>query len=145
MNKNLHAPQNVINGTYGELWIDDTYIAAVQGVEIKVGMTKGDITYPRDLWAYKKVTALEGTGKVSVQKVTSLGYNLMHKELSQGKTPVFKILSKLADPDALGAERVVIKNVTFNDLTLAKFDHGELAEEELDFDFAGYEVYDSID
>lgn len=141
----VHAPENVINGSYGEIWIDDDYYAAVQSFEINVEMTKGDVKYPRDLWGYKKVTELAGTGSVTLQKVTSSGYNLMHNKISQGKTPVFKILAKLADPDAFGVERIMVKNVTFNSMPLMNFSHAELGEETLDFDFAGYEVYDSIE
>lgn len=141
----LHGPENVINGTYGEIWIDDDYFGAVQGFEANVDITKGDVNFPRDLWGHKKVTALAGTGNVTLQKVTSTGFNLMHNKLSQGKTPVFKILGKLADPDAWGVERVMIKEVTFNTMSLLNFAHGELGEETLDFDFAGYEMYDSIE
>lgn len=40
-------------------------------------------------------------------------------EIKEGRTPEFTIIGKLADPDALGAERVVLKGVTFTELTLA--------------------------
>ena len=47
--------EQVINGTFGEVWIDDTYLATLTKFEAKVAMTNGDILRPRDIWKGKKL------------------------------------------------------------------------------------------
>lgn len=134
----------VINGTYGEIWVNNTYLATLKKFSAKVKLNYGDVVRPRDLWKGKKLIELEGEGELTVDKYDSLGINLMHDALSRGTTPDIKIMSKLDDPGAIGAERIVIKNVTFNELTLADFEHAKTLEESLSFSFRHYELYDAI-
>ncbi|MET3616729.1 hypothetical protein ABID14_000349 [Peptoniphilus olsenii] len=137
--------EQIINGTYGEVWIDDEYLATLKKFECKVAMSYADVVRPRDLWKGKKLLELEGTGSVVVGKYSSLGLRLMHDKLMAGRTPVVKIMGKLDDPTALGAERIIIKNVTFTELTLFDFEHAKDTEESLPFNFRHYELYDLIE
>ena len=137
--------EQVINGTFGEVWIDDTYLATLTKFEAKVAMTNGDILRPRDLWKGKKLLELEGSGSLTMGKYSSIGIQLMHTKLSQGRTPVVKIMGKLDDTTALGAERIMLKNVTFSELTLFDFEHAKALEETIPFNFRHYELYDFIE
>lgn len=137
--------EQIINGTYGEVWIDDTYLATLKKFDAKVTMNYADVVRPRDLWKGKKLLELEGSGSVTVGKYSSLGLRLMHEKLSAGRTPVVKIMGKLDDPTALGAERIMIKNVTFTEMTLFDFEHAKDLEETLPFNFRHYELYDFIE
>lgn len=56
----------------------------------------------------------------------------------------FTVISKLADPDSYGAERVVVKNVSLDDLTLADWEVGAVGKTEVPFTFTDYEYLDSI-
>ena len=56
----------------------------------------------------------------------------------------FTLISKLADPDAFGAERVSISGVQFDDLTLFDWEAQKPLETETTFTFTGYEYLDEI-
>lgn len=38
-----HAPEKTINGTFGEVWIDDYYAAETTGLEAKVTLEKTEV------------------------------------------------------------------------------------------------------
>ena len=57
----------------------------------------------------------------------------------------FTIISKLADPDAYGAERIAIYGVSFDDLTLFDWEAQTPGEVEHPFTFTTYEYLDQIE
>lgn len=136
--------EKVINGTYGSIWIDDIYICALKKFSAKVKIDYGDVVRPRDMWDGRKATKYSGEGELTTEKIDSLGLDLMHDAISKGKTPICKILGELADPDAFGAERVMFKNVTFDEMNIFDFEHAKLGEDNLKFKFRHYELYDRI-
>jgi hypothetical protein len=140
-----YAPEKVINGTYGELWIDDDYMAETTGLEAKVTLEKTEVNQAGTLAKGQKVTGIEGKGTIKLNKVTSYFAKKLSDSIKQGKTPVCTIISKLADPDALGVERVKITGVTFDELTLADWEVKKLAEESVPFTFTGWDFLDTID
>lgn len=137
--------RQIINGTFGEIWVNNEYIATLKNFEAKVNITYGEVTRPRDLWDGKKMLKLDGQGSFTLQKYSSLAIRLMHEKLKKGEVPQVKIMGKLDDPSALGAERIVFKNVTFNSFTLLAFEHAKENEEALDFNYRHYELYDFIE
>jgi len=64
--------------------------------------------------------------------------------VKNGVVPDINIVGKLADPDAYGAERVAINEVTFNEFTLMQFEQKTVLTEELPFNFADYDLVDLI-
>lgn len=142
---NSYNPENVINGTYGEAWIDGDYVAEITALDAKVTLTKSDINMCRQLAKKSKVTGLEGKGTLKLNKVTSRMAIKISDNIRQGKQTVCTIISKLADPDALGAERVAIKDVTFDELTLASWEAKKNGEESIPFTFSDWEFLDLIE
>lgn len=139
-----YKPEQVINGTYGEVWINGEYVAEVTGLEAKVTLEKAEVNMVRKLGKGYKVTGYEGKGTLKLNKVTSRFIKLMNDNIKQGKQTVCTIISKLADPDALGAERIVIKDATFDELTLANWEAKKNGEEEVNFTFSEWDVLDLI-
>lgn len=137
--------QEVFSGTFGELWIDDEYLASLKKFNAKVDLSYSDIVKPRDLWKNYKLTEMEGSGEIVIQSFKSTGKNIMAKKLKEGKMPVCKLVGKLDDPDARGAERIVIKDVVFTTLTLLDFEHGNIVEETLPFKFSDFEPIDLVE
>ena len=68
----------------------------------------------------------------------------MGEAAKTGVIPDIELIGKLADPDAYGSERVSISEVTFNSMTLMKFEKKTKMEEELPFNFADYDFLDKI-
>ncbi|MDR7001561.1 hypothetical protein J2Y67_004034 [Neobacillus niacini] len=96
-------------------------------------------------WTGHKVTSIKGSGTISGYKITSDFTSLIGSVASdRGKPYVTSIILKLDDPEAYGAERVMLKGVQFDQIPLSKFEVGSLVEEELPFTFSGYDLLDKI-
>ena len=53
------------------------------------------------------------------------------------------LVSKLDDPDAVGSERVMLKNVIIDSVDLINWELGKLGEEDYKFTFDDYELLDA--
>lgn len=137
--------KQVINGTYGEAWLDSTYVSSVIGLEALVEIEYEDVNRPRKLGTAKKMLGYDGTGTLKFNKVNSLGMKEVSDALKAGRQPTFTIMSKLEDPDALGAERVVLEGVTFNQLNLINWEAKTIIEEEMPFNFEDWDTLDRIE
>lgn len=139
-----YKPEQVINGTWGEVWIDGEYMAEVISFKAEVDIQYADINMTRRLAKAKKMTGYEGKGEVKLNKVTSEMSKKMSDNLKQGKQTVCTIISKLDDPNAIGAERIVVKDATFEKLTLADWEAKKNGEEALPFSFTDWDFLDLI-
>lgn len=136
--------KRVINGTWGEVWMDGDKVSEATAVQAKVTLTKADVNFCRDLWKRSKVTGMEGKGTLKMHKVSSRMIIKMQDNVKQGKETVCTLVVKLADPDAFGTERIVLKNVCFDELTLMDFEVKKNIEETIPFTFSGWETLDLI-
>lgn len=134
----------VINGTWGELWIDGVYMAEVLSLQAKVSLEKSDVKQTRRLGTGKKVTGISGTGTIKMNKVTSYFIEKLSDNLKNGKTTTATIKSKLADPDAFGTEEVELYGCTFDELTLADWEAGKNGEESVPFTFSDWKITSTI-
>ena len=91
-----------------------------------------------------KVMGLSGTGSLKLHKVNSRMGQLLGEAMKKGTDPRFTIVTKLDDPDAYGAERVSLSNVSFDDLTLVDFEAKQLGKVECPFTFEDFEYLDMI-
>lgn len=139
-----YRPDNVISGTWGELWLDDEYMAEIMSFKAEIGIKYSDIQMARKLINGKKMTNLDLTGEVKFHKVSSSVSSKISASLKNGKTPSFKIISKLDDPDALGAERIVCYGCKFDKAILADWEVGKEGEESYSFTFEDWEYLDKI-
>ena len=134
-----------INGSYGEVWHEGVWLTNVQSAEATVEIDKEEIKRSGTRWVGHKVTSLTGSGTISGYKITSEFIQLIGSVATdKGKPYVTSIILKLADPEAYGAERVMLKGVQFDQIPLGKFEVGSLVEEELPFTFSGYDLLDKI-
>ena len=140
-----YAPEKTINGTFGELWIDDYYLAEVTGLEAKVSLEKTEVNQTGSLAKGYKITGIDCKGTIKLNKVTSYFINLLSENTKAGKTTSCTIISKLADPDASGVERIKLTGCTFDELSLANWEAKKLGEESIPFSFTGWEILDKID
>ncbi|RYD01642.1 phage portal protein [Desulforamulus aquiferis] len=126
----------VIHGSYGQVFINGVWQTHINHLEAKVAMQKKELNLSGDDWVRHKKGPKKGSGTMSGFKVTSA-------MLQQGFDK-FEIVSKLADPEAYGFERVRLKNVMADELQLANWTAGEEVTEEVAFTFEGYELLDPI-
>ena len=98
----------VINGTFGDAWVDDDYLGEIISGKAEVEVTYSDISRARHLINGKKMTKAEGKGSVKLHHVRTNIAKKMSDAIKSGRTLSVKIIMRLEDPDALGAERVVL-------------------------------------
>ncbi len=186
-----YTADRVINGTFGEVWVDNDYMAEVIGLEAKIKLDTSDVNMTRTLEKGTKVTGISGSGTLKLNKVSSyfinkIAANLKEKldtsdvnmtrtlekgtkvtgisgsgtlklnkvssyfinkiaaNLKEGKATRATIISKLEDPEALGAERIALNNCVFTELTLADWEAAKLGEESIPFTFSSFDILESI-
>ena len=137
-----YTAQQVMNGTWGELWIDGEYMAEVTAFEAKVSLDKTDVNMTRRLAKAQKVTGFSCGGSLTMNKVSSFFIRKLNEDMKRGRQTVCTIISKLDDPDAIGAERVVIKDAVFDELVLANWSAKTLGEEQVNFTFSDWDLLD---
>ena len=139
-----YTANQVINGTFGEVWFDDDYLAEVVSGQAKVSLTYDDVKRARCLMVAKKLIKAEGKGSIKLNHVRSNIVKKTSYTIKSGKTPSCKIIMKLEDPDALGAERIVLYGCKLDELTLMDWENGKITEETLSFTYESYELLDVI-
>lgn len=137
----INASQAML-GTFGEVWLDDDYMAEANKLRAEVKVSYDDVRMARKLMVGKKMTQLEGEGEIKLVKVSSYLAKKISDKLKAGQTPSFKIISKLKDPDAIGAERVVLYGCKFEKATLADWEHGNIGAESYSFTFEDWDLLD---
>lgn len=140
----MDKASRVMSGTWGEVWLDGDKVSEAYGVQAKISYDKEDIPICRQMGTDVKVTGYKGTGSLRLYKTTSRMAVAIGENIRNGKDVRFTIISKLKDPDAYGAERVAIRNVSFDDLTLADWEAKTAGKVECPFTFTDYEFLDVV-
>lgn len=139
----MDSAKRVINGTWGELWVDGEHIAEAKAAQAKFTHTKNDVDMCGQMATDTKIVATKGTGSVTIYKVRSRWLDFVNDVLA-GRDRRVTIISKLADPDAYGAERMAISNVSFDEATLFDWKAKTLGESTIPFTFTQLELIDFI-
>jgi hypothetical protein len=92
-----------------------------------------------------KVTGIECKGTIKFLKVSSRMIQKINSNLMNGKDTTWVIVSKLADPDAWGSERISINDAKFDQLNLINWEAGKNGEESYPFTFTSWTLLDTID
>lgn len=92
----------------------------------------------------KKLKKMEGKGSLKMYHVRSNIAKRMSDALKQGRTLSVKIIMRLEDPDAYGAERVALYGCKFGKATLMDWEAGKETEDSYDFTFEDWEFLDFI-
>lgn len=132
--------QQVMSGTQGEIWIDGKYMAEVTAFNAEVKLVKEEVNQVKTMFKQYKITGCEGTGNVKMNHVSSYFINLMADNIRNARQTVVTIRVKLDDPDAVGREEVIIRDATFDKLTLMDWEAKKLTEDDYDFTFTDFEV-----
>lgn len=129
--------KRVINGSFGQLWWDGDLVFELSSFNAKATANREKVQMAGSLDEDSKITSLTGEGTFKVNKVFSRGLKALLDAWKKGQDPRSELMGKLKDPDTLngGAERVVIDNVWFNELTLMDFESGKIGETEYPFGF----------
>ena len=144
MARRLDSARRVINGTYGEVWVDGGKVAGCTACQLKVAKNKETVNLCGQFMDDSKATSGSGTGSLTLYKVDS-GFIRRQQGLQDGEDVRGTVTSKLRDPDSYGAERVAAYNVSFDDLTLADWQAATVGTVTAPFTFSRYELVDMIE
>ena len=143
MAKSNFSAKRIPNGTYGSVWMDGERLAECYGCQAKVEVSVDTINLPGEFMEHQKPTSGRGTGSLMLYKVDS-GMLRRLESIQNGVIPEGTVVSKLADPDSAGAERIAYYGVQFSDLTLADWQAAASGKVTAPFTFTGYELLDAI-
>lgn len=127
-------------GTWGQVWVDGELLSEATKFRAEVNINYEDVTMTRNLMTGKKITGLEGEGEITLHKVSSFVMNKVAADIKKGIVPDITIESSMLDPAGIGEERIAVKHVKFEKVTLADWEHGNLGEENYSFTFSDYEI-----
>ena len=134
----------IINGAYGQVFFGDEEVAEMKAFQAKLEFQKEEIKIAGQMATDTKLMGYSGKGSLQLHKDNSRMVKTLLNEIKAGKDPRFTLIGKLADPNSDGAERIAIKNVSFDDLTLFDFEVGAVGVTECPFSFTDMEVMDLI-
>lgn len=137
--------KRVFFGTFGEMWLDGEKLGEVEELKATIKATKLEVKMSRHLGKAYKVVGWEGSGSFKLHKVSSFMIEKLAPNLKEGKQVLVNIVSKMSDPDAVGTERVSLKNCLIDSVDLVNWSVGKLSEESYNFTFEDYDVLQSAD
>lgn len=140
----MSIPGNrVMSGTWGQVWVNGELWAELSAFQAKYAYSKSDINICGQMETDTKVAAVKGTGSITVHKVFTRN-STRSDQILEGKDVRATIVAALDDPDAYGAERVALYNVSFDDETIADFTAGSPGKTTHPFTFTRREWLDRV-
>lgn len=143
--RKLISAKRVISGSKGKMYLDGEYVAGVISLSAKVTANKDDVYLDNTLMIDQKVISLKGTGSVELEKISSFMQKKIGEAMREGRDVRFTILSDLNDPDAYGAERVELRNVSFDEVDLINWGKGKKTTNTHPFTFSDWDLIDEIE
>lgn len=137
--------EKVISGTFGEAWLNGKYVAEVLALEAKLEIEKEDVPLSGKFVTDSKFMGYKGSGTLRMHKANSRMIKELSDSLKQGINPRLQIMSRVADPSAGGAEIIVIKDASFNDLSLINWELKKKGEIEAPFTFTDWKIEAAIE
>lgn len=142
--KRSYRPEQVFNGSWGEVWFDGEYLAQVVSCKIEINFKKTAIPRVQNLVAGQKITGLEPKGELKLQHINSYVMNKVNAAVKAGRTPTHTIISNINDPDAAGAERIACYGCVLDKAILADWEAEKTCEESYGFTFDDWELMQTV-
>ena len=128
------AANRVMSGTWGQVWVASELWVEVSAFQAKFTYTKEDQQMAGQMAVDTKIVNAKGTGSITIKKVFSRTANHSNQVLN-GIDERLTIIGKLADPDAYGAERVALYNVSLDEEAIMDWKAGGTTEITIPFTF----------
>ena len=129
------SAKQILNGSFGSLFINGTKIAQVKSVETKLNFSRTDVQFTGALGMDSKLISATGEGSFTLYKVNSALLQQVLPFVSSGRDLRLDLLIELDDPDSVGLETMAISGCWLNDLDLSSFEAGAMREEVVSFGF----------
>lgn len=135
----------VFRGTFGKVWVDGERLSNVKSFEAKASIDYEDMNVNGDFGTKKRYMGYSISGTMTLHKFDSFILRKYQKGVMTGELPDMTIVVALDDPTAYGAERVQLRDVMLDEITLSKFENKTLTEEEVPFTAGSFEFLDLVE
>ena len=106
-------PEQVINGTWGEAWLDGEYLAQVTALKAEVTPKKTAIAMVQRLNEGQKMTGLELKGEIKLHKINSTIMRKMSESIPGGGGPLYRRRWGRQETEAIHRWRETMENGIF--------------------------------
>ena len=137
------AGNRVMSGTHGQVWVNGELWMDITAAQAKYAYNKEEVAMCGNMIVDSKVNNVKGTGSLSVVKVYTRNKSRADSIL-EGKDERAVVVMKLDDPDAFGAERVALYDVSFDEETIMDFQAGNISKATYPFTFGRREWLDVV-
>ncbi|MBQ0079692.1 MAG: phage tail tube protein [Eubacterium sp.] len=127
-------------GTWGKVWIDGDLMSEATAFRAEVTISYEDVKRVQNLMTGQKMTGIAGEGEITLHKVDSYVLKKVAAKIKAGKIPDITIESSWADPNGVGEQRIAVKHVKFEKITLIDWETGNIGEESYSFRFSDYDI-----
>lgn len=144
VNKTKMNANDTINGTFGSVWINGIKFANIKSFESKTNFSWEAVDIAEDPGEHQRYMGYTGEGTMTFNKIDSSIVDMLIDDIKAGKFPEVTVIGKIEDSARAQAERIQYNEVTFDSITLLKFEQKKLVEEEIPFKFASFDLLDKI-
>lgn len=115
-------------------------------IEATVELVKTEVPVLGKRMNQQKVTGANGTGSMTIHKVTSEFANIAVNYMKSGTIPDITVKVTNDDPNStIGRQTVLLKDVIFDSIVIAKLDvESETLDEDVDFTFSDTDILESF-
>lgn len=115
-------------------------------IEATVELVKTEVPVLGKRTNQQKVTGANGTGSMTIHKVTSEFANIAVNYMKAGTIPDITVKVTNDDPNStIGRQTVLLKDVIFDSIVIAKLDvESETLDEDVDFTFSDTDILEAF-
>lgn len=140
----VNKGNEVMRGNDGTVFLNGEELGDLKSIEAKATGKFDALEFLGDNASYQTYAGWEGKGTLKFLKTRSTGLKYLGESFKTGIFPDVEIMTKLIKKTNGKAERVMLKGVVFNELTLVNMEAKKNIEEELSFTFTDYESLEQI-
>nr|DAL81566.1 MAG TPA: tail tube protein [Caudoviricetes sp.] len=137
-------PNRVLHSNQGNMWFNGKRLSTLQSVEAKVTGDFEEVNNCGDPATYRIYNGYSGEGTFTMLKIDSEVLKLMADAFQTGEMPTMTIITALEQKGTNKVERIAYRDVTIDEMYLAKFEKKSKIEEEVPFKFGHFEVLETI-
>ena len=137
-------PNRVLHSNQGNMWFNGQRLSTLQSVEAKVTGDFEEVNNCGDPATYRIYNGYSGEGTFTMLKIDSKVLKLMADAFQTGEMPTTRIITALEQKGTNKVERIAYRDVTIDEMYLAKFEKKSKIEEEVPFKFGHFEVLETI-
>ena len=137
-------PNRVLHSNQGNMWFNGKRLSTLQSVEAKVTGDFEEVNNCGDPATYRIYNGYSGEGTFTMLKIDSEVLKLMADAFQTGEMPTMTIITAIEQKGTNKVERIAYRDVTIDEMYLAKFEKKSKIEEEVPFKFGHFEVLETI-